>query len=161
MTYQFILLLYQPRSDRRLMLRRTADEPWRDVHPGRVLQVGQTRLRVIGVRRVRNFGEHLVTHTLHVFTRRESLQHAPTNVVAMPCGRRSAVADYLRFQALVGAWGGDVDRWLRHLIDKGDFESADVRFVRWIRGKARRDPKFLDDIRRMVATTPLWSRAPA
>ena len=156
MKHHYILLLYQPRSDYQILDRRVACEPWRDIHPGRVLQVGQTRLRVIGVDRTAAIDGRVVTHTIHVFTRRERAEPLPRNVVPMPRGRRSAVADFLRFQALVNAWGGDVDRWLRHLQEKGDFDPADLRFARWLRGKLRRDPRFLDDIRRMVAATPLW-----
>jgi hypothetical protein len=94
---------------------------------------------------------------LHVFTRREP-RPLPRNVIRMPrSARRSPVADYLRFQALVTAWGGDADRWLRHLREKGDLDTADLRFLRWVRGKVRRDPRFLEEVRRMVETTPLWS----
>lgn len=160
MKHQYILLLYQPRSDSHILDRQVAREPWRDIHPGRVLQIGQTRLRVIGVHRSMAADGNGVTHTIHVFTRREP-KPLPENVVRMPRGRRSAVADFLRFQALVHAWDGDVDRWVRHLQEKGDFDPADLRFARWLRGKLRRDPRFLDDIRRMVAATPLWQELPA
>jgi hypothetical protein len=156
MSQLYILLLYQPRSDFRLLERRVSDEPWRDVHPGRVIRVRQRRFRVVGVRRCTLGDGEAATRILHVFTRRESRRWLPTNVVPMPSGRRSPVADYLRFQALVSAWGGDVDRWLRNLQAKGDFEASDVRFARWLRGKLRRDPRFIDDIRRMVTATPLW-----
>jgi hypothetical protein len=38
----------------------------------------------------------------------------------------------------------------------GDFADEDIRFVRWIRGRLRREPELMEDIRRMVERTPLW-----
>ena len=35
-------------------------------------------------------------------------------------------------------------------------DSDDIRFVRWIRGRLRRQPELMADIRKMVERTPLW-----
>jgi hypothetical protein len=82
---------------------------------------------------------------------------SPGNVVVLPAGRRSATADFLRYHVLVRVFDGDADRWLDHLLEQGDFADEDIRFVRWIRGRLRRDPELMEDIRRMVERTPLWS----
>jgi len=96
-------------------------------------------------------------HTLHAYTQRLGLTSAlPSNVVLLPAGRMSATADFLRYQVLVRVFNGDADRWLDHLRQLGDFADEDIRFVRWIRGRLRRDPELIDDIRRMVERTPLW-----
>jgi hypothetical protein len=79
-----------------------------------------------------------------------------TNVIALPGGRESPTADFLRYQVLVRVFDGDADRWLDHLRRQGDFPDEDIRFVRWIRGRLRRDPELMDDIRKMVERTPLW-----
>ena len=96
-------------------------------------------------------------HVLHAYTRSAPLRGArASNVVALPAGRVSATADFLRYQVLVRVFDGDADRWLDHLRQQGDFADEDIRFVRWIRGRLRRDPELMDDIRRMVERTPLW-----
>jgi hypothetical protein len=78
------------------------------------------------------------------------------NVAALPRARASATADFLRFHVLIRVFDGDADRWLDHLRRQGDFPDEDIRFVRWIRGRLRREPELMNDIRRMVERTPLW-----
>jgi hypothetical protein len=78
-------------------------------------------------------------------------------VTALPAARASAIADFLRYQVLVRVFDGDADRWLDHLRRQGDFPDEDIRFVRWIRGRLRREPELMEDIRRMVDRTPLWA----
>lgn len=82
----------------------------------------------------------------------------PSNIVRLPRADHSIVADFLRYHVLVKVHGGNADAWLAELLAKGG-ESGDIRFARWIRASMRRDPRLLDDIRRMVDTTPFWCAA--
>jgi hypothetical protein len=86
-----------------------------------------------------------------------------TKVVDMPSGEPSVIADFLRFHVLVRVFDGDADQWLSELQSKpptDDF-SAEIRFVRWIRSRLRRDPSLMASIRRMVDTTGFWERSDA
>ena len=86
-----------------------------------------------------------------------------TKVVAMPSGEPSVVADFLRFHVLVRVFDGDADQWLSELESRpatDDF-SGEIRFVRWIRSRLRRDPSLMTAIRRMVDTTAFWERSDA
>ena len=74
----------------------------------------------------------------------------------MPVSGTSATANFLRFHVLVRVFDGDADRWLDHLRRLGDFPDEDIRFVRWIRGRLRREPELMANIRKMVERTPLW-----
>lgn len=85
---------------------------------------------------------------------------ARTNVVKMPAGDGSAVAEFLRFHVLVRVFDGDPDAWLAQLRQRGD-DGPDVRFVRWIRSRLHQDPALLGEIRRMVDATPFWRQAQA
>jgi hypothetical protein len=78
----------------------------------------------------------------------------------MPAADGSVVAEFLRFHVLVRVYDGDPDAWLAELRERGD-EGADVRFVRWIRARLRKDPTLLGEIRRMVDATPFWRAADA
>jgi hypothetical protein len=84
--------------------------------------------------------------------------HAPKsqNVVLMPRGDASPIADFLRYHVLVSVFDGDADRWLDDLQQRAapEFES-DIRFARWIRTRLRRDPDLIDRIRRAVERAPL------
>jgi hypothetical protein len=76
-------------------------------------------------------------------------------VVRMPVGRRSPIADFLRYHVLVRVFDGDVDRWLGFLERRGG-PMSDIRFVRLLRSRMRSDPKLIDAIRAMVRATPFW-----
>ncbi|HEX8153025.1 MAG TPA: hypothetical protein VF698_07875 [Thermoanaerobaculia bacterium] len=82
----------------------------------------------------------------------------PANIVRLPRADHSVIADFLRYHVLVTVYGGDADAWLAQLLTKGG-DAGDVRFARRIRAQLRRDPRLLDDIRRMVDTTPFWCAA--
>jgi hypothetical protein len=89
--------------------------------------------------------------------------YAP-NVVRMPAGDGSPVAEFLRFHVLVRVFDGDADAWLAQLRERGDdgpHDGPDIRFVRWIRSRLRQDPALLGEIRRMVDATPFWHAAGA
>jgi hypothetical protein len=85
--------------------------------------------------------------------------HAPKaqNVVLMPRGDSSPIADFLRYHVLVRVFDGDADRWLDELEQRAapEFES-DIRFARWIRTRLRRDPALIERIRRAVERTPVF-----
>ncbi len=116
------------------------------------------RLRIVALRRSTIVRRGYIEQVLHAYTRLDGRRGAVfPNVVALPVTKRvSTTADFLRYQVLVRVFDGDADRWLDHLRRKGDFPDEDIRFVRWIRGRLRREPELMDDIRRMVARTPLW-----
>ena len=77
-------------------------------------------------------------------------------VVRMPVGRRSPIADFLRYHVLVRVFDGDVDKWLSVLEQRGG-PVSDIRFVRLLRTRMRSDPTLIDAIRAMVKATPFWS----
>ena len=78
----------------------------------------------------------------------------------MPNGANSVVAQFIRYHVLIRVYDGDADAWLARLREQGGDE-GDVRFVRWIRSRVRRDPAFMLAIRRMVDATPFWRAAGA
>jgi len=149
--------VYQPGSRTDIRWRRISTRPWAGIRRGRSIGGRRRRLRIIGVRRSIASERDRVEHVLHAYTRAARLRGArASNVVALPAGCVSVTADFLRYQVLVRVFDGDADRWLDHLREQGDFADEDIRFVRWIRGRLRRDPELMDDIRRMVERTPLW-----
>ena len=100
----------------------------------------------------------VIEHRLMLTTLPHRVRVERENVVPMPVGPPSFVADFLRYHVLVRVYDGDIDAWLAHLRDGGGDE-GDVRFVRALRMRLRRDPALLDSIRRMVHTTSFWSAA--
>lgn len=159
MAIVYILLVYQPGSRRIVRSRRVSGRPWAGIRRGRAIDDRRRRLRVISLRRTTTARRGSIEHVLHAYTRFDGLQpRVFRNVIALPAGRPSTTADFLRYQVLVRVFDGDVDRWLDHLRRKGDFPDEDIRFVRWIRGRLRREPALMDDIRRMVERAPLWLR---
>lgn len=153
----YVLLVYQPGSRSNIRWRRVSSRPWIGIRRGRSIGDRRRRLRIVALRRTTAAWPDRIEHVLHAYTRCAPLRRArPANVVALPAPRRSATADFLRYQVLVRVFDGDADRWLDHLRRQGDFPEEDIRFVRWIRGRLRRDPELMDDIRRMVERTPLW-----
>ncbi len=83
------------------------------------------------------------------------------NVYAtLPAGDHSVVAQFIRYHVLIRVYDGDADAWLARLREQGGDE-GDVRFVRWIRSRVRKDPALMLTIRRMVDATPFWRAAGA
>ena len=153
----YVLLVYQPGSRRDVRWRSESARPWTAIRRGRAIGDRRRRLRVVALRRTTTVRRNRIEQVLHAYTRLDGLRRAVfANVVALPAGRVSATADFLRFQVLVRVFDGDADRWLDHLRRQGDFAEEDIRFVRWIRGRLRREPELMNDIRRMVERTPLW-----
>jgi hypothetical protein len=106
-----------------------------------------------------------VARTLSAFAcmvvqKRISGRPASANVVPMPVGDDSVVAQFLRYHVLVRRFGGDPDAWLAQL-DGGESDGGDLRFVRWIRSRLRQDPGLMTSIRAMVEATPFWRVAEA
>lgn len=124
--------------------------PWAPIHAGDVLVDGRRRVRVSDVRtRVERRGD-VIEHITEVLTRTPRVARAE-NVVRMPAGDTSVVAQFIRFHVLVRVYGGDPDAWLAAHPDE-----ADVRFLRWMRTRLRNDPDMLAAIREMVDTTRFW-----
>lgn len=154
----YVLLVYQPGSCTEVRWRRESRRPWTDIRRGRAIGDRRRRLRIVRLRRTTAPRRGRIEHTLHAYTQRIGVPGAlPANVVALPAGHSSATGDFLRYQVLVRVFDGNADRWLDHLRERGDFDDEDIRFVRWIRGRLRREPELIDDIRRMVERTPLWN----
>ncbi|MFL6247310.1 MAG: hypothetical protein ACJ74H_14860 [Thermoanaerobaculia bacterium] len=153
-----MLLVYLPGSRKRIAMRRVSRRPFAPMHVGEELRVARRRVRIRSI-------AHRIeesTHITEVFTRAVTRKRVTrgTNVVPMPLGDGSVVAEFLRFHVLVRVYDGDPDAWLAQLRERGD-HSADVRFVRWIRSRLRQDPSLLGEIRRMVDATPFWRAAQA
>ena len=106
-----------------------------------------------------------IEHVTEIYTRaiarpRKRRVETATNVVRMPTGDNSVVAEFLRYHVLIRAFDGDPDAWLAHLRESGGSD-GDLRFVHWIRSRLRQDPRLLISIRRMVDATPFWRAAGA
>ena len=154
----YVLLVYLPGSRTKIAMRRVSRRPFAAMNVGDELRVARRRVRIRAI-------SHSVddsTHITEVFPRAAARKRVPraTNVVPMPLGDGSVVAEFLRFHVLVRVYDGDPDAWLAQLRERGD-DSADVRFVRWIRSRLRQDPSLLGEIRRMVDATPFWRAAQA
>lgn len=147
----YVLIVYWPRSRKRVAMRRESHRPFAPLSAGDELRIARRTLRV---REVASAGR--VTEVFTSAIRKRDL----SNVVTMPIGDQSIIAEFLRFHVLVRVFGGDPDAWLEHLRERGD-SSADVRFARWIRSRLRQDPSLLSEIRRMVDATPFWRAAGA
>jgi hypothetical protein len=140
--------------------------PWAPPGRGDELCVAKKRLRVAGVAtRVERRGDD-IEHVTEVLTRAVVKKRVPrrvetaANVVRMPTGDGSVVAEFIRYHVLVRVFAGDPDRWLAHLLAHGD-AGGDLRFVRWIRSRLRQDPSLIISIRAMVDATPFWRAAEA
>jgi hypothetical protein len=150
-----VLIVHPPDRPAEVLARLELRRPWSRIVPGAVVRVRGLRLRVaeveIRTERTAAGGERPI---LHAYTIRD-------NVVAMPSGNDSPIADLYRYHAFVHRFGCDPDRWLEHLIARGRAASADARLARWIRARMRRDPRFVDEIRRLVAATAMEETAAA
>lgn len=136
-----------------LGMRYVSRRPWAPVRGGDVLIHGRRRVRVSEVRtRVERHGD-VIEHITEVRTR-EPRAAGRSNVVRMPSGDASVVAQFIRFHVLVRVYGGDPDAWLAAHPDE-----ADVRFLRWMRTRLRSDPQMLAAIREMVGMTKFWEVA--
>lgn len=138
-----------------------ARRPWMPPVIGEVLFVARKRVRVTAFAVRVEHRDDDVEHVIDVYTRllpRKRVRRAypAANVVAMPSADESVVEQFLRYHVLVRVFDGDPDAWLVHLRERGS-DGGDVRFVRWIRSRLRRDPALLASIRKMVDETPFWS----
>ena len=142
---KFVLAIYAPGSRNEIRRLFESVRPWRAIECGNVFSIGRERLRVVGV--------EVTAHRTNVITERAR----PSNVVSMPVGDSSIVADFLRYHVLVRVFDGDPEAWLDALQRKSEdaLSGGDVRFVRRVRARLRDDPTLLTAIRRMVDTTPL------
>jgi hypothetical protein len=153
----YVLIVFAPGSRKRVIERRVARRPWPRFEvlriDGRVLFVDRTATRI------ERHGDE-IEHVTELFTRAgrrrvtEVPPPAPANVIPMPTGDRSTIEQFLLLHALVRRFDGDADAWLDDLRARGIGE-GDLRFVRSMRSRLRRDPRLLEAIRRMVDATPL------
>jgi len=162
----YVLVVFAPGSRKAILTRRVARRPWTPIARGDELRAARGTVRVASVEtRVERRGDDIENVT-EVYTRavprkrvRRSAEPA-ANVVRMPDGDNSVVAEFLRYHVLVRVFGGDPDAWLAHLARNGD-AGGDVRFARWIRSRLRQDPALIISIRAMVDATPFWRAAEA
>jgi hypothetical protein len=151
----YVLNVYHADSRIAIVSRRVSRKPFTQLAAGDVVRAARKTLRVIAVQSRVETKDNAVEHILDVFT-----GTAVTNVVAMPLGDDSVVAEFLRYHVLVRRYDGDPDAWLAQL-DEGEGDGGDVRFVRWIRSRLRQDPALMTSIRAMVDATPFWRAAEA
>lgn len=161
----YVLIVFAPGSRKKILMRRLIRR--RHAHPrrGDVLRIDRKRVRVTSVEMRTQRAENVIEHATLVYTRavprkRAKRIVAPANVVRMPTGDSSRVAEFLRYHVLVRVFGGDPDAWLAHIRERGG-SGGDVRFVRCVRTRLRHDPALLGEIRRMVDATPFWRAAEA
>lgn len=156
----YVLIVHFPGRRKTIAARRVSRRPFAAMTVGEELRVARQRVRIRAIaQRVEERGRTL-EHITEIFTRAASRKRVRTlsNVVKMPVGDDSAVAEFLRFHVLVRVFDGDPDAWLAKLREREE-DSADVRFARWIRSRLRQDPALLGEIRRMVDATPFWHAA--
>ena len=162
----YVLVVFAPDSRTEVLARRVGRRPWMPLERGDELRAMRRIVRVTSVEAyVERRGDD-IEHVTEVYTRaagkkrvRRSVE-APTNVVPMPAGDGSVVAEFIRYHRLVRVFHGNPDAWLAHLRATGD-ENGDLRFVRWIRSRLRQDPSLILSIRAMVDATPFWRAAEA
>ena len=162
----YVLVVFVPGSRRSICARRVSRRPWPSPRPGDVIRVMKKKLRVISfATRVERRGDD-VEHITEIYTRAvarkrtRNVVETPSNVVRMPVGDGSVVAEFIRYHVLVRVFDGDPDAWLAHLRATGD-AGSDLRFVRRIRSRLRQEPALIITIRRMVDATPFWRVAEA
>lgn len=160
----YVLVVYRPGSRRKIAERRQSRRPFA-VEAGAVVRSGSRKLRILSIERHFERRDGVIEHVTEAFTetvprRRGRRSAVAVNVIAMPVGDTSVVAEFLRYHVLVRVYDGDADAWLAQLQEQGG-GGGDVRFVRWIRTRLRHDPTLLATIRRMVDATPFWRAAEA
>jgi hypothetical protein len=132
----YVLVVHLPGSKQTIIRRRAKPS----IAIGDVVRAGRQELRVTKI-------EPRGDRVIDVFT--------TSNVVRIPAGDRSIVAQFIRYHVLVRVFDGDPDAWLAQLERNGGDE-GDLRFARWIRSRLRKDPALISTIRRMVDATPFW-----
>lgn len=137
----YVLVVHLPASTRTIIRRRATPS----ISIGDVVRVGRQELRVTRV-------EPRDQRIIDVFT--------TSNVVQIPVGDTSIVAEFIRYHVLVRVFDGDPDAWLAHLEQHGG-DDGELRFARWIRSRLRQDPTLIYSIRAMVDATPFWRAAEA
>jgi hypothetical protein len=165
----YVVIIYAPHSKKKVVARRMKRSPFDAIAVGEVIRAGRQQLLVQAVERRDERREGRIEHVTEVFTRavsrrRSRRRSGDSNVVRMPSGEASLVAQFIRYHVLVRVYDGDADAWLADLESQscdGDDGAGDVRFVRWIRSRLRHDPALLGAIRRMVEATPFWRAAEA
>lgn len=162
----YVLVVFAPGSATAVLARRAARRPWTPIACGDELREARRILRVTSVEtRVERHGddfEHVTEVHTRVVVKKRARRCVETaaNVVSMPAGDGSVVAEFIRYHRLVRVFGGDPDAWLAHLRATGD-DGGDLRFVRWVRSRLRQDPALILSIRAMVDATPFWRAAEA
>lgn len=161
----YVLNVYRAGSGTVIAARRVSRKPFAPLAAGDAVRAARKTLRVTAVAVRVETKENAVEHILDVFTspavrKRTTPAAVAANVVPMPAGDDSVVAQFLRYHVLVRRFDGDPDAWLAQL-DPGDGDGGDVRFVRWIRSRLRQDPALMTSIRAMVDATPFWRAAEA
>lgn len=163
----YVLVVFVPGSRTAVLTRRVSRRPWMPLTRGEELRATRRMVRVTSVRtRIERRGDDIENVT-EIYTRAAAKKRArrsaapAANVVRMPTGDGSVVAEFIRYHVLVRVFDGDPDAWLAHLTRDGDPGGGDVRFARWIRARLRKDPALIISIRRMVNATPFWRAAEA
>ncbi|MDP9194484.1 MAG: hypothetical protein M3P06_22520 [Acidobacteriota bacterium] len=158
----YVRIVYFPGRRKTVAARRTSRRPFAAMTVGEELRVARRCVRIRAIAHRVEHHDGTIQHITEIFTRSVSRKRARTlsNVVKMPRGDGSKVAEFLRFHVLVRVFDGDPDAWLSKLREREE-DSADVRFARWIRSRLRQDPALLGEIRRMVDATPFWRAAQA
>jgi hypothetical protein len=157
----YVLITYEARSRKRIASRRMARNPFRPIAVGDVVRARGVRLRVTSIATRVEHREDIVEHVTELFTA-ATRKRIPSNVVRMPTGDDTTVAQFLRYHVLIRVFHGDPEVWLADLQARGHAaDGGDLRFVRWIRSRLRQDPALLAAIRRMVDATPFWRVAEA
>jgi hypothetical protein len=156
----YVLVIYFPGRRKTIAARRVSRRPFATMTIGDELRVARKRVLVRAIAHHIEERDRMLEHITEIFTRATSRKRVRSlsNVVKMPMGDGSAVAEFLRFHVLVRVFDGDPDAWLAKLRERED-DSADVRFLRWIRSRLRQDPALIAEIRRMVDATPFWRAA--
>lgn len=148
----YVQVVYFPGRRKAIAVRRVSRRPFAMPTVGDELRVARQHVRIRSITHHLERRGKTLEHITEIFTR--------TNVVKMPSGDKSVIAEFLRFHVLVRVFDGDADAWLAKLRERED-DNADVRFVRWIRSRLRQDPALIREIRRMVDATPFWRAAGA
>lgn len=163
----YVLIVYVPGSRTAILTRRVARRPWMPIARGEELRARRRIVRVTSVQtHIERRGDD-VENVTEVYTRAVVKKRVrrpaipPANVVRMPTGDGSVVAEFIRYHVLVRVFNGDPDAWLAHLMRDGDPAGGDVRFARRVRARLRKNPALIISIRRMVDATPFWRAAEA
>jgi len=158
----YVQVIYFPGRRKTIATRRVSRRPFAAMTVGDEVRVARRRVLVRAIAHRVEERDGTLEHVTEIFTRAASRKRVRTfsNVVKMPASDGSAVAEFLRFHVLVRVFDGDPDAWLAKLREREE-NSADVRFLRWIRSRLRQDPALIAEIRRMVDATPFWRAARA